>query len=399
MSSLIVPPISSGDGPKYNEDVNLLDEESLETPEEENEEESEESELEIKDKVEEDEEEKQEEDEEEKKPDIPFDRPSIKEIKTQYPDFFEKFPALKDSLFREVEFTKLFPTVEDAQEAFEDNEAFTVLSDAALNGDPAPILESISKTDEKALETFSLSFLPSLYKRNQELYSQAVTPIFENLIRTLYKDKDENTRNAALVLSEFLFPGNAEEIAEGKKTFSKSAKLNEEQQGLKTKRETELNTRFLTSARNVEGKVKEILVSLALKNPAYDPNKVFSPFMRKQGAEEIVKRIMQSLAADKGHMSVMASRWKRARANGYSSDGESKIIATYLARAKSLVSSQAAKVSAAMLGTEKKVSDKKLKSVQTHRPENNSGRVSRSKEAPPKVDYNKMSDMDILEQD
>ena len=230
MSSIVVPPISTeGKGPKYNEDVNLLDLEETEVEsEEKSDEESEEKDEVGEIEVEKDEEEGEETDEEDKKPDIPFDRPSIKEIKTQFPDFFDKFPALKESFFREVEFTKLFPTVEDAKEAFEDNEAFTVLSDAALSGDPVPLLESIGKTDEKALETFSLSFLPSLYKKNQELYSQAITPIFENLIRTLFKDKDENTRNAALVLADFLFPGNSEDVASGKKTFSKQEKLNEE---------------------------------------------------------------------------------------------------------------------------------------------------------------------------
>src|SRR5438445_13483185 len=64
----------------------------------------------------------EEEDEEdlvlEKDAKIPFDRPTIKAIKAEFPEFFNKFPELKESYLREIEFTKIFPTVEDAKEAF-----------------------------------------------------------------------------------------------------------------------------------------------------------------------------------------------------------------------------------------------------------------------------------------
>jgi len=43
-----------------------------------------------------------------KKPEIAFDRPTISEIKKEFPDFFKKFPQLRDSYFREIEFTKYF---------------------------------------------------------------------------------------------------------------------------------------------------------------------------------------------------------------------------------------------------------------------------------------------------
>src|ERR1700694_5184007 len=46
------------------------------------------------------------EDESEALPKGPFNRPSIKEIKAIYPDFFEKFPDIKEAIFREAAFAQ-----------------------------------------------------------------------------------------------------------------------------------------------------------------------------------------------------------------------------------------------------------------------------------------------------
>jgi len=62
----------------------------------------------------------EEEEEEEEELELGPRRPSFKEIKEKYPDFFKTFPELREAFFRESEYTKIFPTVEDAKEALED---------------------------------------------------------------------------------------------------------------------------------------------------------------------------------------------------------------------------------------------------------------------------------------
>ena len=404
VSSSVVPPpaAASADGPKYNEDVTLL-EEGSEEPISDATASEEEEEIKVtlpaKDK-----EEEEEEDEEslEEKPEsatqIPFDRPTVKELKAKYPDLFKDFPTLKEAYFRELEFTKLFPTVDDAKEAFEDNEAFNVLTESTLAGDPAPLLDSVEKADTKALELLSLSFLPTLYKKSQDLYVQAVNPIFQNLVRTLFADKDENTRNAGLVLAEYLFGSDGEAVAKSQKSVAKVTELTEAQKQLKEQKDQTSATSFRASAGKVQDSVTKNLETLVLKDTNFDPNEVFSPFLRKQGAQEVIKRIMKQLESDKGHMSVMAARWKRARANGYTGDDESKIISTYLARAKSLIPDACSKVSAAMLGTKTKAADNKREQTRSAPKENNSGWTGGSNGGgvSARVDYSKMSDVDIL---
>ena len=411
--SIIASPKSGADGPKYDEDVNLLEEgntdDSTGVVEVDESDLDEGKEVKVtlpkKDQSDEDsdedesEEPEEDEDESTKPADIPFDRPTITEIKAEFPELFKKFPALKDSYFRELEFSKLFPTIEDAKEAFEDNEAFSTLSESALSGDPVPLLDSIEKTDTKAFELFANSFLPALYKKNQDLYVQTVNPIFQNLVRSLFADRDENTRNAGLVLADFLFGANGESIAKGQTSVVKSTELSAEQKKLKEQRDNQLTTGFRASAGKVQENVTKSLEALALKNVNFDPNKVFSPFLRKQGAQEVIKRVMKQLESDKGHMTVMAARWKRARANGYTSDDESKIISTYLARAKSLIPDACSKVSAAMLGTKVKAADDRREQTRSAPREINSGRTSEgrsSSSSSGRFDYSKMSDADIF---
>src|ERR1700690_2002258 len=116
---------------------------------------------------------------------FPYERPSIGEIKAKYPEFFKDFPIFRDVVFREIEYTKVFPTIEDAKEANDDSLALSGLRDSVLAGKSEDIFDAINETDKKASERFAISFLPTLHKKDQALYSAAVTPLFENLCRHL----------------------------------------------------------------------------------------------------------------------------------------------------------------------------------------------------------------------
>src|SRR6266568_166087 len=389
------------EGPKYDEDYNILNEEKSEAKEE-TEEESEsedvkETELEETKEESEESEESDEEKEIETK-DIPYGRPTIREIKKEFPEFFTKFPELKEAIFREIEYTKLFPTVEDAKSAFTENEAFSVMSESALNGDSGPILESLEKTDKKALQAFSFSFLPNLYKRSQETYYDVVTPLFENMLRQAYKSNDENLKNSSLNIFQYLFgdKGDSEAVLKGEKTLSKNLNITEEQKKLQENRDAETSNRFRQTAENVSSEVQRFMKSLVLKD--FDPDKVFTPFLRNQLAEEVVKRIDNALSNDNGHKIIMSARWKHAKQSNYSDDEKSKLISTYLARAKSLIGPIREKVRSQALGKAEKQSENKRKQISesVHKDKSGVGMPANGKPSKEKPDYRKMSDIDIF---
>ena len=390
-----------------SDDMNLLNNEDTEEIVEETDEKEQEATLDDEDddddgeesKIEDKEEteEETEELEEESEVEIPFNRPSVKEIKAKYPNFFKDFPDLKEAYFREQQFTSFFPTVEDAKEAVENTEAYNTLSESALRGEASPILDSLQKTDPKAFEVYALDFLPSLYKKDPEVYNTVVTPLFENLLRSLYRSSDENMKNSASNIAQYLFGEDGLASLDGKKTLSKLVDIQNEQKKLKSASDTMDSNKFLESSGRVEIKIGKSLESIIGKD--FDPNKTFTPFIRQQLISNVIREIGNQLRSDKGHMTVMAARWKAARSKGYSAEEESKIISTYLARAKSLIPTTRQKIINQALGKKATSSnDGKGKSTKlTNRDAPLGGRDSRIQtRTSSKLDYSKMSDLDIL---
>lgn len=387
----VIPPTEvkepTKSGPHPDEDLNILDEETPLT-----EEEVEEEEIPDEEETEEGTEETPEEEEEQEGIEIPHDRPTPKEVKAKYPNFFKDFPELKEGFFREIEYTKLFPTVEDAKEALEDNSAFRVLQDSAFKGDSGPILQAIQKSDPTAFTRFARNFIPTLYKMDQNLYSETVNPLFENLVRYAFnegkKHNNENLQNAALVLSELLFETDG--IAKGEKTIVKKL------EPLKDTKEQDA-TLFRTAFGKVSPKIVSSMNSLIAKD--LDPNRVFSPFLRDKIVEEVRNRIDKQLEMDDGHRRVMSSRWARAKDQGYIDAELSKIISTYLARAKALIPSIRDDVRKRALATKQRNSDKREERVKSRTPERREATGGRPTKPPSKngkVNYREMSDLDIL---
>ena len=128
----------------------------------------------------------------------------------------------------------------------------------------------------------------------------------------------------------------------------------------------------------------------------FDPDEMFTKTVRGMLIKDIISRVDNQLKFDKAHIAVMGARWKRARANGYSKDDESKLVSAYLARAKSLIPSVREKVRLAALG--KSVKAGATASDKPTRKEVNGGAVSRSSAtALDKRDYSKMTDREILD--
>ncbi len=383
------------------EDMELLNADVLESNAATLEDDTEETKIDDEDttKLEDDQENKTEIDEEEEleKLKVPFDRPTLKDIKEKYPNIFKDFPQLRDGYFRELQYTAIFPTIEDAKEAFDDVESFSSFRESALAGDPGPVLDSLEAADKKALGNFARNFLPKLYQKNADMYREVTTPILENLVRHIHsagvKNDNEDLRNSALNISKYLF--DTDEIATGKKTTVKTEETPEKNTEKIAEQARKLNLAYAEVQSSIHNNLKKLILA------DLDPNNVFNPWQRRGIIEEVIKRIGEGLEKDPSHMKIIGSRWKRAELNGYTDEEKTKIVTAYLARAKSLIPITREKVRAAALGTKTKVAadktsrvesktriDKELPGGRAHS-ESNGRRFQ-------KVDYSKMSDDDIL---
>jgi len=377
--------------PEVDDDSSVIESESeVETETEEEKPEKPEEEEEAKDK-----------DKDEDKP-FPYERPSIGEIKEKYPNFFKDFPVFRDVVFREIEFTKTFPTIEDAREALDDSLALTGLRDSVLAGKSDDVFDAIKQTDEKAAERFALTFLPTLHKKDPQLYSSAITPLFENLVRHLYSSSDENTKNAALVAANFLFGKDGYGITVGEKTYSKNLEESNDEKKLKEDRVKFETEQYQGFRGNVLSDLSSQRRSLIVRG--LDPDKTMTDSQKEMLVERIEKLVDQALVSDQSHMTVMNARWLRSKKEGFNTASKEKIISAYLSRAKQLIPSIRDKERDAFFGTRKKASEKKVEEIdnKSSRPDvsGRGGKVTNQagKQVlkPGRELYRKMSDMDIL---
>lgn len=335
-----------------------------------------------------------EKDQDEQKLLVPFDLPSFGEIKAKYPDIVKDFPGLRGYFYQAAEYSKIFPSVEDAKEALEDNEAFIALRESVISGDSESFIDALKTQSDDSVALFGYNFLCKVSEKDGKAYSKIITPLFENLVRHVYNSSnDENVKNAAMVFSAALW--GTTEVAEGKKTFTQKI------EAPKKNDDTESFNKCLNEVSTKTNNALGVIISNGL-----DPDNSLTPFLKKSIVNSCIEEIWTHLAKDPEHNSVMKARWNRAKLNGFTEDDKTKIISTLLVRAKTLIPSIRTKLKNDALGITKKASDEKIKKIEStiSRKEvsgGGSGRSSKSDSTPKngKADYRKMSDLDILNDD
>jgi hypothetical protein len=328
-------------------------------------------------------------------------RPTYSAIKDKYPTIFNEFPDLKTAFFAHKEYSKHFPTVDDAAIATQELDAFETLKESVLSGKTAVLYNAIKAQDPEALQTFAVNLLPELYKANPAAYERAVTPVVETMLRTAFAEGTVRTRRgdasgeqlqlAARILSEMLF--DTEDVATGTKTAVRPLEAKKDNSvELFTTASTEVATR-------VESQVNSII------RTGLDPNNAMTPFMRKAIIAETVQELERKLTADSNFMAAQQARWVSAQRNKFDEASKRKIETAYLARAKALLPDIRKTVVARALNKANADSvdrGKKLTVVAPRNKEVTSGTNTRSSannniiDSSKRIDYSRTSDVDIL---
>jgi hypothetical protein len=339
----------------------------------------------------------------------PFDRPSLRSINETYPDFFKKFPTMRDMYFREAEYSKLFPTIDDAKEANENNVAFANIRDDVFNGAGDKFISAINSVDPNGLEKFASNFLPNLTKLNMNAFWRAANPLIEDVARAMFNkgrmEGDENISNAARHLSQFFF--GKVEIAEGRASSKNvvtegETKLNQEKQEWEDRKHLEFRSSLENDLRT---QLDDIVIGLDPRTgkSKLDPDDILSPFIKQTIVDHVVQDIGAALAADTSHLRYMDSLWSRAKTNGRKESDKQKIIGAYLNRARAMAPALRSRYVSEALGRRSRAAGEKIRKVESipgRTP--NVGRSSNGKDnySPyKKIDYRKTSDYDILNDD
>jgi hypothetical protein len=400
----------------YHADMQVLEDVTEPIKEDKEEEKPNVKEDEVEDKIEEGDEDKVEDKEEVAEPKdeakiteirAGHPRPTVKDITAKYPNFFKDFPDIRHAIFREKEYTAIYPTVDDAKEAQSNSTDFSNFRDMLQTGTPEKFDEFLSGVKQggpQMLGNMAVNFLPSLYKADRDMYFKVTTPVADSLLKNAYKaakqSGNENLANAALHIAQWAL-GDAR-YASGELKTDQPKVESAAADSFSKERDAFYMERYNETQRSVGSEARTKIKAEIKKG--LDPNGVFNDFMTDTLVDKIWAEIGQELEKDPQHMGAMNSLWKHAKNAGFAGDWKNRILSAYLSGARAQMPAIRARIRAAALADKKvqvaavaATAEKSLERKDVPSSGNAPNRQVGSKTPPAaEIDWGKTSDMDIL---
>jgi hypothetical protein len=342
----------------------------------------------------------------------------LKRIREKFPEFAKthEYKELKNAYYRESQYTEMFPTLDDAREAAENNETFTALNDSLVGrGDPTQLLETVKQASPESFRRIAVTFLDHLSKVDQTAYVAAVDPLVRRVAQQMnmagrrYLSQDPNsTAGHAMVttarnIMQFYYD-DANEINRSEAP-PVDTRLSEKEQELSNREQAIVREKFESAYRVAHSSVERNLD--AQIRAGLDPDNRLSDFTKDALVEKIKRDVENQISADQNHLRKMTSLWKRSESTGYSRDSLSRIVSAYLERARPIIPSVRTQYRSRAIGRASEPDEQRsvenrgpqlVRSGRTGRPPSESGRGGSVKSADPrKIDYSKTSDEDIFE--
>lgn len=278
--------------------------------------------------------EKDEEEEELELPEIDGHvRITHKQIAKEFPDFFKKFPEMRDVVGREHEFTEIFGGIEEARAAKENDKDFNFFSEKVASGDAKSFLEVVKDTGKADLGQFVGNFLPALKEIDNALYVETTAPVLVDILQNMYHDGDragnENLKNVALHAAKYMF--NDHKFATGEVKLKASEKPvvdNKEKEEISRERQALTMERYQSAQTDVGSNVMDKLQAAVSAELPETLNEFLSETVR----DRIITEADKLLATDMTHQRNMTRLWKLAEQSKFDFVSKQRIIATVINR-------------------------------------------------------------------
>jgi len=262
------------------------------------------------------------------------DRPTYGQLKKEFPELFKKFPGLRNAFYRETEFTKRFPTVDDADEAIEQLNTLKEGEAKISSGDPAVFLDMLGNYDQNAQRKFVNNFLPTLYSTNRNAFAAITQPILKNVLRAAVREaglhKNEDLQNSALHIHNFIFGDtdiekgvpNPQEHLDKRDDPERTKFENERRQFLETRSKDFVKGVLDTSSRRINSLIEEGIPENA------------TAFEKESFGNKVRNKLAAVLREDPEHISVMKRLHTQAEKAGFTKEFSDRASSAYLSRAK-----------------------------------------------------------------
>lgn len=286
---------------------------------------------------------------------------SRREILKKYPNIFKDFPSLEKSYYREMEFTKIVPTIQDAKEAVEKAETLDKFEKDLSSGNIETILKAVQTNNPQAFNKVADDYLMTLAKVDAKAYhhvlGNTIKHVIEHMISEGRSSENEALQSAAVILNQFVFgsskftrPTKLAGDEESKPEIDdKEAKIAEREKAFVKQRYTATNTELNNK------------VSKAFKTTidAYiDPKKSMPDYVRKHASREALEELESLINKDTRFRTIVDKLWERAFQDDFSSESVDKIYGAFKSKAGTLIGSVVKKArNEALKGLNKRSSD------------------------------------------
>lgn len=332
-------------------------------------------------------------------------RPTIKQLKAA--GVLKQFPELRNIYFREAKFSEVLADPEEATEVVRKAGNYDMLEESMLQGDPKLLLTELATNNREAFNKVVTNWLPTIQELDQDTYIKVTEPVLEDLVyhaaRHAQKIGDKNLLMSARHIANFVF-ANGGEIPDITKRGGRTEGVNPAEQKLQEERRQWQETRFREASTEVEDRVSGALERSILHN--LDPDNALSDRQKKALVRDVIEELNTTLKKDQVLMRRMKTLWEQGGKDSYSKRSKESIVEAFLSGARPLLRGIRNRIRDEYLGRRPngsggdKKNDKKDKPRKrvfdgSRRPVDR-GRERRQVLDPNKIDYNRTSDLDIL---
>jgi len=287
----------------------------------------------IEEKDEDEKEEKEEKEKPEKEDEDTKRVPSLKALKTAYPDIFKKFPHVRTAIAEHQQFRSLYSSVDEAREAANSQDNFNLLIDKVVDeGDFGFLFDEVNKADSRAAARMAKNILPALLERSKDLYMDVteipITQFVSAAYRRAKSDGNKNLENSALHIWKFLgkdgIPSTAQAPADDPREKEFQDRVKEFDSKKFDEARSSVNREITSSLMNSIGQ-------------AIDPNDTLKEKTKNALVADVLRDIDQEITGDQNHMNRVNRLWVNARRSSYANGHVSRITNAYLERAKQIL--------------------------------------------------------------
>jgi len=261
-----------------------------------------------------------------------------REILAKYPDVFKDFPSLEKAYYRELAFTRVFPTIDDAREAASAVNVLNSFEADLKEGKTTDLFKAILKDDPNAFNKLADSYLDNLKETSEQAYYHVIGNVAKDFVETMVragkKAENKELQDAATTLYQFMF-GNVDWSPKQKLAIDDKAPENEERVKLQKERE-EFETSKFTERQGelmtgVDNRIKSVI------DANIDKKGQMVPFAKKAAVREVKEKLDSLVKSDSRFQTIVKQLWQKAKESKYSQDSLQRIESAHVSKAKSLL--------------------------------------------------------------